>query len=52
MKKEYIVKMQCKVCKGINYFTRRNKKTVEKKLEFNKFCSRCRKHNPHKEAKK
>jgi len=52
MKKENFVKLQCTVCKHINYYTRKNKKTVERKLEFNKFCSWCRKHTLHKEGKK
>ncbi|MBP8617961.1 MAG: 50S ribosomal protein L33 [Parcubacteria group bacterium ADurb.Bin305] len=52
MKKEYIVKLQCNECKHINYFTRRNKKTVDKKLEFKKLCPICRKHTLHKEVKK
>lgn len=52
MKKENIVKLQCTVCKHINYYTRKNKKTVERKLEFNKYCPWCHKHTLHKEAKK
>jgi len=52
MKKDYMVKMACENCKRINYFTRRNKKTIEKKLEFKKFCKWCRKNTLHKEAKK
>jgi len=52
MKKEYLVKLQCKNCKRINYHTRKNRKTIEKKLELNKYCKWCRKHTPHKEAKK
>jgi len=52
MKKEFIVKLQCTECKHINYYTRRNKKTVERKLEFKKYCLWCKKHTPHKETKK
>ncbi|MDP2934495.1 MAG: 50S ribosomal protein L33 [bacterium] len=52
MKKEHIVKLACSACKRINYHTRRNKKTVEKKLEYKKFCKWCRKNTPHKESKK
>ncbi|MDD2677968.1 MAG: 50S ribosomal protein L33, partial [Candidatus Pacebacteria bacterium] len=48
MKKEFISKLQCTYCKKINYFTRRNKKTIEKKLELKKFCPSCRKHTLHK----
>ncbi len=52
MKKEHLVKLTCDVCKRINYHTRRNRKVVEKKLEFKKFCKWCRKHTLHKEGKK
>jgi len=52
MKREFLIKLACDKCKRINYHTRRNKKTVEKKLELKKFCKWCRKHTLHKEAKK
>ncbi|MCD6569025.1 50S ribosomal protein L33 [bacterium] len=52
MKKEYLVKLKCTKCGHINYYTRRNKKTVTKKLEFKKYCPWCRKHTLHKEVKK
>jgi large subunit ribosomal protein L33 len=52
MKKDYTVKLACDQCKRINHFTRRNKKTVEKKLQLKKFCKWCRKNTVHKEAKK
>jgi len=52
MKKENIIKLQCTVCKHINYYAHKNKKTVERKLEFNKYCPWCKKHTLHKEAKK
>lgn len=52
MKKDFMVKLACEKCKRINYYTRRNKKTVEKKLEYKKFCKWCRKNTVHKEAKK
>jgi large subunit ribosomal protein L33 len=29
----------------------KNKKTTTERLEFKKFCPRCRKHQPHKEIK-
>ncbi|OGZ26866.1 MAG: 50S ribosomal protein L33 [Candidatus Nealsonbacteria bacterium RIFOXYB1_FULL_40_15] len=53
-KKKPFTKMQCKECKEINYFTNRSKGLDEekKKLELKKFCNTCRKHTPHKEAKK
>ena len=52
MKKEFIIKLQCLDCKHINYYTRKNKKTIEGKLEFKKYCPWCRKHTVHKEGKK
>jgi len=52
MKKDFMVKLACGQCKHINYYTRRNKKTVEKKLEYKKFCKTCKKTTPHKESKK
>lgn len=52
MKKEFMIKLACDVCKRINYYTRKNKKTIEKKLELKKFCRFCKKHTLHKESKK
>jgi large subunit ribosomal protein L33 len=37
---------------GEVYWTRKNRKTVEKKLEFKKYSSKLRKHIVFKEAKK
>ena len=39
-----IVTLQCPVCKERNYSTTKNKKTTTGRLEFTKFCNRCRKH--------
>ncbi|HRV32304.1 MAG TPA: 50S ribosomal protein L33 [Candidatus Paceibacterota bacterium] len=52
MKKENLTKLQCSVCKHINYYTRKNKKTVQRKIELKKHCPYCRKHTLHKETKK
>ena len=49
---ERLIKLRCSVCKEIGYYTRKNKKLVERKIELNKYCNKCRKHQPHKEAKK
>jgi len=49
---EKLIRMRCGECNHVNYTTRKNKKSVERKLEFNKFCKWCRKRAPHKEAKK
>ena len=46
------VKMQCTVCKQVNHFTRKNKKTLKERLELKKLCVKCgRKHTLHKETK-
>ena len=52
MKKEFITKLACENCKRVNYYVRKNKKTVERKLEYKKFCKWCKKHTNHKESKK
>ena len=49
---EGLMRLKCSECKRANYYIHKNKKTVERKLEFKKFCSWCRKHTIHKEAKK
>lgn len=51
-KKKPFIKLQCDVCKRINYFTHKSKKMVEEKLDLKKFCKWCRKHTVHKEGKK
>jgi large subunit ribosomal protein L33 len=43
--------LQCGDCKSRNYVTTKNKKTTPERLEFKKFCRRCRKHTDHKETK-
>jgi large subunit ribosomal protein L33 len=50
--KKPFLKMQCTVCKKTNYFTKKTKKTAEKKLELSKFCNTCKKHTLHKEGRK
>ena len=46
-----IVQLQCTTCKDKNYSTMKNRKTTPDRLEFSKFCRKCRKHTPHKEVK-
>jgi large subunit ribosomal protein L33 len=43
--------LQCTECKERNYVTTKNKKTQPNRLEFSKFCRRCRCHTLHKENK-
>lgn len=52
MSQDRLIKMACQDCKRINYWTSKNKKLVERKLEFKKFCKWCKKHVSHKEVKK
>ena len=52
MSQENLSKLQCTVCKRINYHTTRNKKVVPEPLELKKFCRWDRKHTLHKELKK
>jgi large subunit ribosomal protein L33 len=49
---ENLIRLRCSVCKRINYYTRKNKKKVERKIELKKFCKFCRKSILHKETKK
>ncbi|OGZ03448.1 MAG: 50S ribosomal protein L33 [Candidatus Liptonbacteria bacterium RIFOXYC1_FULL_36_8] len=49
---EFLIRMICDKCKQVNYYTRKNKKKVERKLELLKFCRKCRKRTKHKEKKK
>ncbi len=49
---ENLVRLKCDLCKKLNYFTTKNKKKIERKLELKKFCSSCRKHTLHKEVRK
>ena len=53
-KKKTIVKMQCSICKSINYQAHKshNATVAGTKLELKKFCKKCRKHTVHKEMKK
>ncbi|MBI4050154.1 MAG: 50S ribosomal protein L33 [Candidatus Doudnabacteria bacterium] len=52
MSQETLIKMQCTVCKRINYQTHKNKKNTPEALEIKKFCKWDRKHTLHKELKK
>ena len=49
--KSVAFQMQCTECKEKNYTTSKNAQENKEKLELSKFCSRCRKHTPHKEIK-
>lgn len=49
---ENLITLRCSVCKRRNYYTRKNKRKVERKIELKKHCKWCRKHTLHKEDKK
>ena len=46
-----LITLRCYVCKRRNYYTTKNKKLVERKIEYKKFCNWCRKQTLHKEAR-
>jgi large subunit ribosomal protein L33 len=52
MSQDNIVRLKCSVCKSPNYYTKKNIKKVDRKLELKKFCKKCRKSTAHKEAKR
>ena len=52
MSQDNLIKLQCASCKRQNYWSRKNKKKTERKIELEKFCKWCKKHTMHKEAKK
>ena len=46
-----LIALQCTECKRKNYTTKKNRRNIQGKLEFNKYCPFDRKHTLHKEAK-
>lgn len=46
------ITLECKVCAQRNYRTSKRLSGGLPKLDLKKFCSTCRKHQPHKERKK
>ena len=52
MSQDKLIKLACGTCKRINYWSRKNKKLVEKKIELKKYSAKLRKHVLFKEAKK
>jgi large subunit ribosomal protein L33 len=49
--KSILFQLECTECKMKNYTTSKNPTENKEKLQLNKFCSKCRKHTLHKEAK-
>jgi len=52
MSQDKLIKLSCGKCKRINYWSRKNKKQVERKIELKKWCKWCKKQEMHKETKK
>ncbi|HLC35811.1 MAG TPA: 50S ribosomal protein L33 [Anaerolineales bacterium] len=46
-----VVTLACSDCKERNYTTEKNRRNDSGRLEFKKFCPRCRKHTLHRESK-
>ena len=46
-----LVGLQCSECKRRNYTTEKNRRNLDKKLEFKKYCRFDRKHTVHRETK-
>ena len=49
-----LFKFVCTKCKRANYYSskiKKNKKGIDRKLEYSKFCNWCRAHTKHKQAK-
>lgn len=44
--------LKCSVCNKFNYLSERNKLNTVEKLSLSKYCTKCKKHTVHKEAKK
>ena len=44
-----LVRLICEECKEENYYTDKNKRLNPERIEFKKYCPRCRKHTIHKE---
>ena len=50
-KDRVIIHLACTTCKERNYTTTKNKRNDPNRLEFNKYCRRCRDHVQHRETK-
>lgn len=46
-----IIYLACTECKERNYTSSKNKRNDPNRLEFNKFCPRCRQRRLHRETK-
>ena len=46
-----LVSLVCEDCKTPNYTVSKNKKNTTERLELNKYCPKCQKHQKFKEKK-
>ncbi|MBU0546377.1 50S ribosomal protein L33 [Patescibacteria group bacterium] len=51
MSQDNMIKMECTACKRVNYFSKKNKKTLKTRLVMKKYCKHDKKHVEHKETK-
>ena len=45
------ITLACPTCKERNYTTEKNRRNDTERLEFNKYCPRCRQHTVHRETR-
>jgi large subunit ribosomal protein L33 len=45
------ITLACPVCEERNYHQTKNKRLHPERVEYRKFCPRCREHTAHKETK-
>jgi large subunit ribosomal protein L33 len=46
-----LVTLACVECRERNYITEKNKRNDPDRMEFRKYCPRCREHRMHRETK-
>lgn len=46
-----VVTLACTECKERNYTTEKNRRNDPGRIEFNKYCPRCRQHRLHRETR-
>ncbi|MBL7057904.1 50S ribosomal protein L33 [Patescibacteria group bacterium] len=51
MSQDNMIKLECTLCKRVNYNSKKNKKTLKQRLILKKFCKFCSTHADHKETK-
>ncbi|MDZ7612064.1 MAG: 50S ribosomal protein L33 [Candidatus Moranbacteria bacterium] len=52
MSQDNLIRLQCSECKKINYYSQKNQKKIQEKLQLKKHCPNCKKHTKHMEKKK